>query len=207
MKLHNTIIYLIGIPAVGKYTTAKAIARASGAKIIDSQLVNNPIFTVVGYDGTDKIPVKKEAWKSVEKIRRAVLDYIRDHADPDASFVFTNVLNDSPGDRRLFRRIERIAKHRGATFVPVWVTCDVVEIRKRKNRPDRRERLKDVDLTNIRFWTEEFEQLAIKHPNELRFDTTRSKPDETAKKILAHARRLSRNRARSSSFGKKASHD
>ena len=207
MKLRNTIIYLIGIPAVGKYTTAKAIARASGAKIIDSQLVNNPIFTVVGYDGTDKIPVKKEAWQSVEKIRKAVLDFIRDHADRESSFVFTNVLNDSPGDRRLFRRIERIAKHRGAMFVPVWVTCDVAEIRKRKSRPDRRERMKDVDLTNIPFWTEEFEQLAIKHPNELRINTTRSKPDETAKQIMGHARRLSRNRTRRQSRSKKASHE
>ena len=192
MKLRNTVIYLIGIPGVGKYTTAKAIARATGAKIIDSHLVNNPIFTIVGYDGTDKIPIKKEAWKSVEKIRKAVLDFVRDHADAQSSFIFTNVLHNSPGDRRLFRRIEAIAKHRGATFVPVWVTCDVAELRKRKNRPDRSERMKDVDLTNIPFWTEEFEQLAIKHSHELHLDTTRSKPDETARRIVAHARRLTR---------------
>jgi magnesium-transporting ATPase (P-type) len=32
MKLHNTIIYIIGIQAVGKYTTAKEIARLTGAK-------------------------------------------------------------------------------------------------------------------------------------------------------------------------------
>jgi len=192
MKLRNTIIYLIGIPAVGKYTTAKAIERATGAKVIDNHLINYPIFTIVGYDGTDKIPVKKEAWSAVAKIGNVVRDFIRDHADPDASFVFTNVLNDEPGDRRLFRRIERLAKHRNATFVPVWISCDVAEVRKRKNRPDRRQRLKDIDLTNIRYWFEEFKLLVVKHPNELRLDTTRSKPEETAKKIVAHARRLAR---------------
>jgi tRNA uridine 5-carbamoylmethylation protein Kti12 len=192
MKLRNTIIYLIGIPAVGKYTTAKAIERATGAKVIDNHLINYPIFTIVGYDGTNKIPVKKEAWIAVAKIGNVVRDFIRDHADPDASFVFTNVLNDEPGDRRLFRRIERLAKHRNATFVPVWISCDVAEVRKRKNRPDRRQRLKDIDLTNIRYWFEEFKLLVVKHPNELRLDTTRSKPEETAKKIVAHARCLAR---------------
>jgi shikimate kinase len=30
MELDNTIIYLIGIPAVGKYTVAKEIARMTG---------------------------------------------------------------------------------------------------------------------------------------------------------------------------------
>ena len=73
--------------------------------------------------------------------------------------------------------------------------ADVVqadEIRNRKNRPDRRERLKDIDLANIRYWFEEFKLLAVEHPNELRLDTTKSKPDETAKKIVAHARRLAR---------------
>jgi len=191
MKLRNTIIYLIGIPAVGKYTTAKAIAKLTGAKVVDNQLINNPIFTVAGYDGTDKIPVPKEAWTAIEKVRRTVLGFIRHHAATDASFVFTNVLQDAPGDRRLFRRIERLAKTRGGIFVPVWLTCKPSEIRRRKNRPDRRERMKDIDLTNIRFWTEEFRELKVAHPNALSLDTSNSKPAETAKTILKHARRIS----------------
>jgi MoxR-like ATPase len=52
MQLHNTIIYLIGIPAVGKYTVARAIGRLTGAKVVDNQLINLPVFSVLGYDGT-----------------------------------------------------------------------------------------------------------------------------------------------------------
>ena len=59
-------------------------------------------------------------------------------------------------------------------------------------RGAREHNLKDIDLTNIRYWFEEFKLLVVKHPNELRLDTTRSKPEETAKKIVAHARRLAR---------------
>jgi predicted kinase len=34
VKLNNTIIYLIGIPAVGKYTVAEEIGRMTGAAAI-----------------------------------------------------------------------------------------------------------------------------------------------------------------------------
>ena len=187
-ELENTIIYLIGVPAVGKYSTARAIERATGAKVVDNQLINTPIFSLAGYDGTDAFPFPREGWKSIEKIRQAVLTFVRNYADREASFVFTNVLDTSAEDEKLFRKIERIAKHRGSAFFPVWLTCAAAEIRKRKNNPDRRKRLKDTDLTNIKFWTEEFKVLDVPHPNALTVDTTHSKPARTAKLILQHVR-------------------
>ena len=153
-------------------------------------MINNPIFAIVGYDGTDKFPFPIEAWKHIEKIRHAVLSYIREYAPADAGFVFTNVLQDAPADRRLFRQIERMAKTRGGVFVPVWLTCSAGEIRKRKNRPDRRERMKDIDLTNIHYWTEEFEELKVQHANALTIDTSHSEPEETARTILRHSRQI-----------------
>jgi hypothetical protein len=187
----SLIIYLIGIPAVGKYTTAKAIAKLTGAKVVDNQLINTPIFYIAGYDGTDAFPFPPDGWKFIEKIRRAVLTFIRDHAAADQSFVFTNVLGDKAGEKRLFRTIEQIAIKRGSVFVPVWLTCDAAELRKRKNNPDRHKRLKDTDLSNIKFWTEEFKLLPMKHPNALTLDTSHCRPTQTAKLILDHARQLS----------------
>src|SRR3982750_3837394 len=105
-KLEKTIIYLIGIPAVGKYTTAKTIAEPTGAKLVDNQLINNPIFFLSGYDGTDWFPFPKEGWVGIEKIRSAVLVFVQDYSDPDASFIFTNVLDACANDKRLFRKIE-----------------------------------------------------------------------------------------------------
>src|SRR5918911_4412518 len=124
MELNNTIIYLIGIPAVGKYTVAREIGRVTGAKVVDNQLINTPVFSVIGYDGTDAFPFPQGAWAQIEKIRRAVLTVIRDFCPPDASFVFTNVLDArAPGDRACFRRVERLARKRNAGFFPVWLTC------------------------------------------------------------------------------------
>ena len=68
MELDNTIIYLIGIPAVGKYTVAKEIGRMTGARVVDNQLINTPVFSVLGYDGTDAFPFPHGAWAQIEKV-------------------------------------------------------------------------------------------------------------------------------------------
>ena len=187
MKLRNTIIYLIGIPAVGKYTVAREIGRMTGAKVVDNQLINTPVFSVIGYDGTDAFPFPHGAGEQIEKIRRAVLTVIRDYCPPDASFVFTNVLDARvPGDKACFRRIERLAKQRKAGFFPVWLTCNAEMLRQRKDTPERRARLKDIDLTNISSYLNEFEVLKVEHLNALTLDTSHREPSETAKRILEH---------------------
>ncbi len=187
MKLHNTIIYLIGIPAVGKYTVAKEIGRMTGARVVDNQLVNTPVFSVLGYDGTDAFPFPHGAWAQIGKIHLAVLAVIRDFCPPDANFVFTNTLDArEPLDKVWFRRIERLARQRKAGFFPVWLKCEAAVIRQRKNTADRRARLKDIDLTNIRRWSEEVEVFRVPHPNALTVDTSYREPGETAQLILEH---------------------
>jgi predicted kinase len=46
--MKNTIVYLIGYAGTGKYTIAREIAGLTGAVIVDNQLINNPVFSVVG---------------------------------------------------------------------------------------------------------------------------------------------------------------
>ena len=187
MKFHNTIIYLIGVPAVGKYTVAKEISRMTGAKVVDNQLINFPVFSVLGYDGTANYQLPPGAGAHIEKIQRAVLAAIRDFCPPDNSFVFTNVLDASiPGDKAWFRRIERLARQRKARFFPIWLTCNAEMIRQRKNTPDRRARCKDSDLTNIDWYLQEFEVLKVPHPNALTLDTSHCEPGQTAQRILEH---------------------
>ena len=187
MKLHNTIIYLIGVPAVGKYTIAKEIGRMTGAKVVDNQLINFPVFSVIGYDGAANFPFPEGAGAQIEKIRRAVLAVIRDFCPLDDSFVFTNVLDArDPGDKACFRRIERLARKRKARFFPIWLTCEAEMIRQRKDTPERRARRKDIDLTTIAWYLQEFEVLRVPHPNALTLDTSHCGPEQTAQRILEH---------------------
>jgi shikimate kinase len=183
-ELRNTIIYLIGIPAVGKYSTAREIARRTGAKLVDNHLINNPIFSVAHLDGTDRYPFPQGGWKYMGRIRRAVLGFIREFGGPDDSYIFTNVM--AWNETKAFRQIELLAKRRKALFVPVWLKCSAAELRKRKNTPQRRRMMKEIDTSNIRRWTREFIELDIPHPNRLDIDNTRSSPARTAKAILDH---------------------
>jgi hypothetical protein len=187
MQLHNTIIYLIGIPAVGKYTVAKEIGRLTGAKVVDNQLINLPVFSVMGYDGTATFPFPQGAWAHIETIRRAVFAAIRECCPLDDSFVLTNVLDaHAPRDKALFRRIERLAQQRNAGFFPVWLTCDAERLRQHKNTPERRARRKDSDVSTIAWWLQVFEVLRVPHPNALTLDTSCCGPDQTAQRIVEH---------------------
>lgn len=188
MTLSNTIIYLIGIPAVGKYSTAREIARLTGAKLVDNQVINTPIYSVVGYDGTDAFQFPASAWKQIEKIQRAVLAVIRD-CPPDESFIFTNCLDANvPNDVAWYKRVERVAKLRKAQFFPVWLTCDAKKIRERKAGADRKARWKDTDLSNIDRWVNQFEVLKVEDPNALTLDTSSTSPTQTARRILDHVK-------------------
>ena len=114
-ELGGAVIYLIGVPAVGKYTIAKEISRLTQARVIDNQLINLPVFSVLGYDGKDSFPFPSSAWKHIETIREAVLSVIRECSPPGDSFVFTNVLEaGNLGDESLFRKIEQLAASRSA---------------------------------------------------------------------------------------------
>ena len=190
-EISNVVIYLIGIPAVGKYTIAKEIGRLTGAKVVDNQLINFPIFSVLGFDGKDTFPFPTGAWEYIEKIREAVLAVVQDLCSPNDSFVFTNVLEaDNAGDESLFRRIEELANSRGADFFPVWLTCDAEVLRERKSSSERRDRFKDTDITNISRYVHEFEVLKVHHANALTLDTSREVCETIARRIIDHVRRI-----------------
>lgn len=70
----------------------------------------------------------------------------------------------------------------------MWLTCEAGVIRQRKNTPERRARLKDIDLTTISWHLQEFEVLKAPHPNALTLDTSHRGPEQTALRILEHVR-------------------
>jgi hypothetical protein len=145
------------------------------------------VFSVVGYDGTATFPFPQGAWVHIETIRRAVCAVIREFCPPDESFVLTNVLDArAPGDKALFRRIERLAQQRQARFFPVWLTCEAAMLRQRKDTPERRARRKDSDVTTIAWWLQEFEVLRVPHRNALTLDTSHCGPEQTAQRIVEH---------------------
>ncbi len=73
MISNSCIIYLIGKPGTGKYTVARELAKSEFI-VCDNQLINNPIFTLLNYDGFRKIP--EIGWSAIGRIRAAIFDFI-----------------------------------------------------------------------------------------------------------------------------------
>jgi len=188
-KLFNPVIYLIGFPASGKYTTAKAIVSAQPEiKLIDNHLINNPIFSVLGVDGKQKLP--EQAWHRCKEVWLTVLKTMKTLSPKNLGFVLTNVLIETDNEDHLqFERVQEMAEARGVKFFPIHLICDVKEMENRIENPDRKVRFKTTDKTLPKKLSDEKDLIKVSHPNFLKVDTTNSTPEETAEKIIKHIER------------------
>lgn len=188
--MKSTIIHLIGFPGTGKYTIAKEICAADESfKLVDNHLINIPLFSLIRTDGITFLPSR--IWKNVELVWQAVLDTIVHISPPEYSFVLTNALFESNADDKdwVFR-VENAALERGSVFVPVRVVCSVEERKKRIVRADRKARMKETDPSAPERHSSTDQVLNIRHPNLLEIDATHIPPQEAARLILDHARRI-----------------
>lgn len=183
LVLENTFIYLFGFPEVGKYTIAQEIARQAGVIVVDNQLINMPIFTVLKPDGVTPLP--PDVWDKVSSVWDIVFDTIIEIADPAFSFVLTNVLlHEEQADQDRFRKVaERVSKRDG-TLLPVRLLCDLDENKRRIVSPDRNERLKTISSNGLERLHEERSILTPDHPHTTTLDVTELGPEETASRIV-----------------------
>lgn len=174
---------MIGKPGVGKYTIAKEIAK-SGYVICDNQLINNPIFTLLNYDGFAEVSDK--AWHYIDKIRDVVFDFIA--SETEHNYVLTNVLNEDEEDRQLFEDVKNIAKKRHAIFVPVKLTISREEHLKRIQNRDRLKRFKSIDPDDV---NDNVGLINIKHDNLIEIDVSALEASAASEKILRHCNDIS----------------
>lgn len=115
--MNNTIFYLIGHPDVAKAEVAREIAKLTGARIIDSQDIYDPIFNLVEHEHPADMP--DAVWDKVDAVRAAMLNTIETLSPKDWNFVFTHAGFDIPADVGVYRTVRETAKRRGARFQPV----------------------------------------------------------------------------------------
>jgi hypothetical protein len=145
---------LIGLPGVGKYTVALAMARLAAERgqrlvVVDNHYVNNVIFGLVGADG--RTPLAPAVWARVAEVDEIVLSTVETLSPRGSSFVFTNYLDHgSPEDHRLYQRVRQVANARRSRFVPVRLVCEPDELCLRVASPERSGRLKLVDPVTVR---------------------------------------------------------
>ncbi|MBN8512597.1 MAG: hypothetical protein J0L79_06210 [Rickettsiales bacterium] len=183
MIQNTTIIYLTGRPGVGKYTIAKELGVRHGFIVCDNQLINNPIFELLQYDGYAKIP--DFAWETIEHIRTEIFDFLTHHTQN--SYVLTNCLADTKKDRQLYEQVKQMTAIRGSLFVPVQLSITKEEHLKRLTRPERRERWKSIDPHDAEY---NGPLISISHPNLLELNVSNLSPEAAANSIMDHIKIL-----------------
>lgn len=176
------IVYLTGKPGVGKYTIAKALSK-HGFIICDNQLINNPVFELLQYDGYTKIP--DFAWDAIARIRESVFDFLA--MAKTNNYILTNCLYEDEGDRRLYTQVKQMAAHRDSIFIPVKLSITDEEHLRRVTQPDRRLRWKSIDHREV---YDQKPLLKIEDPHLLELDVSNLSPQVAAEKIFTHIRKL-----------------
>jgi predicted kinase len=185
------MFYLVGMPAVGKYTIAKELAALTGARLVDNHSIANVIFNIVGVDGIKPLP--DGTFDYVGRVRAVAVDAIRNLVPRDVSFVFTLVLvGDNEREAASFDRDVALARDRESLFVPVLLRCETPELMLRADNGSRQERMKLIDPAMVANINDTYAQFETDHPNTLRLETTNTPPAENARHILAWAERLDR---------------
>lgn len=175
----TTIVYLTGKPGVGKYTIAKVLAKDFGFIVCDNQLINNPIFELLQYDGYAKIP--DVAWDAIDRIRIEILKFLT--LVPEHSYVLTNCLAETEEDRNLYEQVKNMAGTRGSLFIPVQLTISKNAHLTRLTEPKRRERWKSIDPMDAE---DNGPLLKINHPHLLTLDVSNLSANDAARFIMNH---------------------
>lgn len=174
------VFLLVGPPAVGKLTLARELERQAGAIVVDNHLVNNAVFVPLGLNRGGV------ALADTDALRARVLDVVLEAtlaAPAPLSHVFTVWLPDEPENAAHVERLRELARHRGARFVPVWLTAEPGTLLGRVDSPGRAEREK---LTDPEVLGELLERPILPAPADaLELDLTDLAPDEAARRILA----------------------
>ncbi len=183
MKKDTIIVYLTGKPGVGKFTIAKALSKNYNFIICDNQLINNPIFELLQYDGYATIP--DFAWDAIARIRTEIFALLT--KVPQNNYILTNCLAENDEDKKLYEEVEHMAHLRNSIFIPVRLSITKEKHLKRIVQQERRARWKSIDPREA---DDHGPMLSITHPNLLELDITTLAPENAAEAIAKHIEKI-----------------
>lgn len=186
------LFLLTGFPGTGKLTVARTLvdllaAEGETVRLVDNHSINNTIFRLIEQDGLTPLP--REVWDRVGEVWGTVIRTVETLSPKSWHMVFTAYL-DGVTDTGWVPRLEEVAAARNSAFVPVRLLCDAGENARRIVSPERREAMKSMDPDEPHRLAAAGRPYDPGHRNGLTLDITAMPPDESAAKILEHARGL-----------------
>jgi hypothetical protein len=167
------LIFLHGPPASGKYTIAQELRRSYGVLSFHNHLTIDVAKALFDF-GTP------EFWQLVHQLRRVALAAKAD--DGEASVVFTSSYS-CPHDDAEVSELEHLVTAGGGEFVPVYLECDVNELRHRVSETSRQGMRKLQTAQGLDEFLTTWNCVALARPNCRTVVTTGRGPAECATEI------------------------
>jgi len=182
------IVHLIGFPATGKLTVARALAELADGNdrkfvVLDNHHVANVIFAALDMKAMTSVP--EAVWERVRDVSQALLRTIEELSPPAWSFIFTNVLtDDTDTERGYVDRLARLAQQTDRTYLPVLLHCDPAALTARVANADRRDRMKWIDQPAVDEFVRTHRLIDVSDLDPLTIDTSTTDPIDAARLIL-----------------------
>ena len=169
------LIFLHGVPGVGKRTIARQLATELGFPFLDFQNLTHLLGPVFGYDAPAFGELRNTAYK---RVLDAALDLPEDGLI--ASFTYDRFV-----DLEQYASFVSAAKDSGGIGLFVGLTCDDEELKGRVEDPERHA----GKATGLEMMQDDFSQQELESPDlpgpSILINTTGEAPEHTVQNILA----------------------
>lgn len=167
------VIFLYGLPGVGKLTVGKELAKQTNLKLFHNHMVLNLIIDVFGRDNEPIVQLREQMW----------LDFFRQAAVSKLNGLIFTFCFDKYLSRDFLQKLEKAVKDFGSVHY-IELTCSTETLKNRVSQPSRKDLYKIQDFDNLMKQVHDGSFFVPQlRKNVLRIDTTYLSPQKTASLI------------------------
>lgn len=169
------LIFLHGVPGVGKRTIARELARELGFPFIDFHNLTHLLGPVFGYNASIFGELRNTSYQNI----------LGSAMNLDEDGVIATFSYDRHINLEHYAEFIEVARAGGSIGLFVGLTCDDDELKGRMDDPGRHsDKINDLELMEDDFGSEILETPTLPGPSVM-FNTTGEAPEHTVQNILA----------------------
>jgi len=171
------LLFIHGLPAVGKLTVARELSRLTGYKIFHNHLTVDLVDAVFEFGSAPFVELRENIWLSI--FERAADEKL-------PGLIFTFAFENTVRERFIDDTLEAVESRDGQVLF-IELQCDQRALEKRLVEPSRRKfgKLTSITLLNQLIKDGALDTPTLPRPNFI-IDTTESSPPQTARLICKH---------------------
>lgn len=123
-KYPKTVVFIYGIPASGKLTVAKELAKTTGFKLVHNHLILDMIYKLFGWESFEGQRIRERLYFDITK--SLILE--------EKNIIFTHVYmpnfvhSSGLSDKQFIYEIRTISEKNGYIFYPIQLICEKKEL-------------------------------------------------------------------------------